>query len=107
MVVQAAQNKRIRKEQPSLNDVVGQISLDFTNKFMWLVKGGQRHCWEIQSLEAIFLNSLIFFFFREGEERGEREIDLFYHLFMHSLVDSCMCPNWGWNPQTCPIGMML
>ena len=41
--------------------------------------------------------------FRNGgemERDGEREgnIDLF-HLFVHSLVDSYMCPDQGLNPQ--------
>ena len=27
----------------------------------------------------------------------EREIDLLFHLVMHSLVASCMCPDWGSN----------
>ena len=96
MVVQAAQNKRIRKEQPSLNDVVGQISLDFANKFMWLVKGGQRHCWEIQSLEAIFLNSLIFFFL-EKERKGERErlICFIIYLCIHWLILVCALTGGG------------
>ena len=29
----------------------------------------------------------------------EREIDLLFHLPMRSLVVSCMCPDWGSNPQ--------
>ena len=36
--------------------------------------------------------------FREGEEGRERNIDWLLHLLMHSLVDSCMCPDWGLNP---------
>ena len=40
---------------------------------------------------------------REGEgerERWgrEREINLLFHLFMHSLVDSCISPDQGSNP---------
>ena len=31
---------------------------------------------------------------------GEGERDLLLHPFMHSLVDSCMCPNWGIEPTT-------
>ena len=27
----------------------------------------------------------------------ERNKDLFFQLFMHSLVDSCMCPDQGWT----------
>ena len=29
----------------------------------------------------------------------ERNMDLLLHLFMHSLVDSCRCPDQGLNPQ--------
>ena len=38
---------------------------------------------------------LIYFidFCREREEGRERDHDLLFHLFMHSLVDSCMCPD--------------
>ena len=35
----------------------------------------------------------------------ERNINLLYHLFMHSLVDSCMCSDKGSNSQ--PWCMML
>ena len=37
----------------------------------------------------------------------ERDIDLLFHLFMHSLVDSCMCPDRGSNTQPWHTGMML
>ena len=33
------------------------------------------------------------------EGGGERERDLLFHLFMHLLVDFCMCPDQGLNPQ--------
>ena len=36
---------------------------------------------------------------RETERERERERDLLFHLFLHSLVDSCMCPDQGLNPQ--------
>lgn len=36
---------------------------------------------------------------REGGEEGRGNIDLLFHLLMHSLADSCMYPAWGWNPQ--------
>ena len=51
----------------------------------------------------------IFFFFyllicrKRGKERKsekERHTDLLFHLFMHSLVDSCMCPDQGFEPTT-------
>lgn len=29
---------------------------------------------------------------------GQREMDLF-HLLMQLLIDSCLCPIWGLNPQ--------
>ena len=37
----------------------------------------------------------------------ERDIDLLFHLFMHSLVDSWMCPDWGLNPQPWGTGRTL
>ena len=40
----------------------------------------------------IFLNFLGVLFW-------ERETDLLFHLFMHSLVDSRMCPDQEWNLQ--------
>ena len=27
-----------------------------------------------------------------------KSIDLLFHIFIHSLVDSCECPDWGLNP---------
>ena len=38
----------------------------------------------------------------EGRGEKERNINLFL-LFMHSLVDSCMCPDWGSNSQPCSV----
>ena len=43
---------------------------------------------------------------REGRRERERNINLF-HLFMHSLVESYICPEWGSNLQTWPMRMML
>ena len=40
--------------------------------------------------KIFFFNLLIF---------GERNTNLLFHLFLHSLFDSCMCPEWGSNPQ--------
>ena len=54
-----------------------------------------------------------YYFFLEREKRGgggkqrERNIYLLFHLFMHSLVDSCTCPEGGLNPQPWRVGMML
>ena len=31
------------------------------------------------------------------ESQRERDINLLFHLFMHSLVDSCMCLDWASN----------
>ena len=38
---------------------------------------------------------------------GEREINLLFHLVKHSLVDSCMCPDWVSNPHLWGIRTML
>ena len=61
-------------------------------------------------LTAFFKLLLLFINFREREgretERKKHQF-LLFHLFMHSLVDSCMCPDQGWNPQPWYIRMML
>lgn len=40
---------------------------------------------------------------RKERERQEREregnVDLLFHLFMHSLGEVSMCPDWGSNLQ--------
>ena len=43
----------------------------------------------------LFLKNLLISL--EREEERERSIDLLFHLFMHQLVDSCMCPDWESN----------
>ena len=45
----------------------------------------------------------------EREEEGERGEgrDLLFHLVMHSLVASRMCPDWGWNPPPWHIKITL
>ena len=49
---------------------------------------------------------------RENEREGkggkkERSIDCLFHLFMHSLVDSYVCPDWEFYPQPWCIGTLL
>ena len=44
---------------------------------------------------------------KEREREREGNIDLLFYLFMHSLVDSCMCPDLGWKPQLWCTGTML
>ena len=52
---------------------------------------------------------------REGWEQGdsggggerERNVDALFCLFMHSLVDSCMCPDQRQNPKPWCIGATL
>ena len=46
-------------------------------------------------------------FREEGGGEREKNTDLLFHLFMHSLVDSYMCPDQGSNPQPWYIGTML
>ena len=38
----------------------------------------------------------------ERERKRERDIDLLFHLFMHSLVDSYMCPD---QKSNCNLGL--
>ena len=33
------------------------------------------------------------------ERERENNVDLFMSIFIHSLVDSCMCPNWVSDQQ--------
>ena len=53
----------------------------------------------------IYFKTLILLFFIyylliwERERERERDTVLLFHLLMYSLVDSCMCPDWGLNPQ--------
>ena len=52
----------------------------------------------------------IYIFETEREEGGEREREtelLFHLLIIHLLVDSCVCPDQGLNPQPWHVGMML
>ena len=52
---------------------------------------------------------------REGGDERENEtdrqtdidIDSLFPLFVHSLVDSCLCPDWGSNPQPWCIGRVV
>ena len=37
----------------------------------------------------------------------QTDINLLSHLLMRSLLDSCICPGWGSNPQPGCMGMML
>ena len=55
---------------------------------------------------------LLFIDFRDRgrTERRERERErhrLVFHLFMHTLVDSCVCPDWGPNMPSWTIGKTL
>ena len=42
-----------------------------------------------------------------GRETERRDIDLMFYLFMHLLVDSCMCPDLGSNLQRCVLDNTL
>lgn len=37
---------------------------------------------------------------RKREAGRESNIDLFFHLLMSLLIDSCMCPDQRWNTTT-------
>ena len=50
----------------------------------------------------------LLFLFKKYLLIWERERNtLLFHLFMHSLVVSSMCPDWGWNPQPWRFGTVL
>lgn len=57
----------------------------------------KQECW-VLFFFFLFLKKLHFLFYLWGGER-ERSINLWLHLFMHSLRDSCTCPDQGLKPQ--------
>ena len=55
-----------------------------------------------------YVNRRFLFFELILERERERNTDLLFHLFMHSLVDSCMClPDWGSYLQPWHMGTTL
>ena len=56
---------------------------------------------------VVFDRVVFVLFFSEGEGERERNIDLLSHLFMHSLVASCMYPDQRLNLQPWPIRTTL
>ena len=64
--------------------------------------------WWIQHLvlSQHSVNISCYFLFIHFRERV-RNIHLLFHLFMHSLIASCMCPDWRSNPQPWLIGTTL
>ena len=72
----------------------------------WLFMGSVTLWWWLKLLLQI-----LFLFFNSfkliWERERERNIDLLFHPFMHSLVYSPMCPDRGSNPQCWHTGTML
>ena len=64
-------------------------------------------CKLLRRLLLVWVSLLLHFYLLILEREGERNINLLFHLFIHSLVDSCMSPNWGSNPQPWHIRTML
>ena len=52
------------------------------------------------------LGPFLLFYWLISRER-ERNINLLFHLPMHTLVDSFMCPDQEWNPQLWHTGMTI
>ena len=61
---------------------------------------------DVVDILVFILHVNIFFKFFHLREK-EREINLLFHLFVCSLVDSCMCTDWGLNPQPWHSGVTL
>ena len=58
--------------------------------------------WTFPHASFLIVNFMYWFYREEGKETGgdrKRNIDLLFHLLMHSLVASCMCLDWGSNLQ--------
>ena len=47
-------------------------------------------------LRKHFLKNIYLFIL---EREGRRDIDMLFHLFIHSLIDSCVFPDQGSNPH--------
>ena len=49
---------------------------------------------------VVYLSFFSDFFFRDREGNGEKDLERFViPLIYASLVDFCMCPDWGSDPQ--------
>ena len=81
----------------------------------WELYGLNESMYEALRMVPITLEYFKFLFidFRESEEGMEEErerkktVNLLFHLFMHSLVASCMCPHLGSNLQPWRIRIMF
>ena len=47
-----------------------------------------------------FFLKIFYLLILERERKREREREILFQLFMHSLVASCMCPDWRLNTQS-------
>ena len=63
-------------------------------RLLWFIGRYSIH-WAIPA-RALFLIFIILFVFYFFMDLREKIINLLFHLFMHSLVDSFMCPDWNW-----------
>ena len=58
-----------------------------------------------------YFEHFLFYWFLERKRKGETDrqtdINLLFNSFMHSLVASCMCPDWRSTLQPWRIGMTL
>ena len=64
-------------------------------------KAGKHSCGSILlfPFALSFLKTKLIFREKKGEAGRERDIDLLFHVFMHSLVTSCVCPDQELHPQ--------
>ena len=62
---------------------------------------------EQRSYSLLYFLKIFICWFLERERWGERNIDLLFHFFVDSLIDSCLCPDRGWNPWPSCSGMTV
>ena len=79
-----------------------------TWSLQWSFPKDYQLAWLIPFLNLAF-KKIIFIYYIDLRGRGkEGEMSIcFSHLFMHSLVDSCVCPDWRSDPRPWHIGTML
>ena len=92
--------------------ILGWHSITNWATWSWLIffillerEGRKREKYQFVPFTYAFSSWFLFYFllywFLQIERKGERNINLLFHLFMHSLVYSCICPDWGPKQQLC------
>ena len=86
----------------SINTQSTSLSFTLMNSALYSIEDKKLQIYVEIKIIFLFLNFYLLIL-----RKREKNIDLLFHLFMHSLVDSHMCPDQGSNLQPWCIRMML